>query len=124
MFLVEPVSGQRRHYPSARALGYAIRRGELGPAARIFHEGSERWLPITVHPEYRKAEIEWEAANARALRGRRWTFLAGQGPDAEESRSPANTDPIEVPMLVPDESDSTWLGNAFRSLKHMVRPGV
>jgi hypothetical protein len=124
MFLVEPVSGQRRHYPSPRALGNAIRRGELGPAARIFHEASGQWLPITVHPEYRKAEMEWEAANARALRGRRWTFLSGQRPEAEEPGSTIGAKPIDVPMLVPDEPESNWLGNAFRSLKHMVRPGA
>ena len=124
MFLVEPVSGQRRHYPSPRALGNAIRRGDLGPASRIFHEASGQWLPITVHPEYRKAEMEWEAANVRALRGRRWTFLAGQRPEAEKPDSKTSANPIEVPMLVPDDTESNWLGNAFRSLRHMVRPGA
>ena len=47
MFLVEPRAGERCHYPSARALSAAIRRGELGPHARIFHQTTSRWLPIS-----------------------------------------------------------------------------
>ena len=126
MFLVEPASGQRCHFNSARALGSAIRRGDLGPQARIFHQTSGRWLPITVHPEYRKVESEVEESSSRSLHGRRWTFLperprsAGAGP-APSSKAGA---PVEIPMLVPGEADESWLGTAFRSLKHLAWPGA
>lgn len=126
MFLVEPEPGQRCHYTSARSLGVAIRRGELGPEARIFHQASNRWLPITVHPEYQKVESEWEEASARHLRRRRWTFLperaaAGHEPMTEAAAPAA---PVPMQLLVPGEEQTSWLGSAFRSLLHLARPGV
>ena len=75
MFLVEPASGRRCSYRSAGALGEAIRRGEVGPEARIFHKTTQRWLPISVHPEYRKVESDREALNSQ-WREWEWTFLA------------------------------------------------
>ncbi len=122
MYLVEPEAGQRCHYTSARALGAAIRRGELGPQARIFHQTSDRWLPITVHPEYRRAESEWEESSARQLRARRWTFLAERSRTEEtKPESPHSASPVAVPMLVSDEPETSWLGSAFRSLRQLTR---
>ena len=125
MYLVEPQPGQRCHYTSARALGGAIRRGELGPDARIFHQASSQWLPITVHPEYRRAESEWEEQSARQMRGRRWTFLSERPetlePEAEAARP---RDAAPVPMLVPGGPEPSWLGSAFRNLMHLARPGA
>jgi hypothetical protein len=121
MFLVEPASGRRCHFSSARALGAAIRRGELGPEARIFHQTTSRWLPITVHPEYRKAELEWEESSARKFSGRRWTFLAdpaGQDPLEMISPSPA---PDPGPILIPGDGEPSWLGSAFRHLLQLAR---
>ena len=125
LFLVEPESGQRCRYSSARELGVAIRRGELGPQAKIFHQKSSQWLPISVHPEYRRAESECEEGSARELRERRWTFLSE--PSAESDRpvaeSPAPDYPGAVPMLVPGEGEKSWLGSAVRHLLHLGRPG-
>jgi len=126
LFLVEPESGQRCHYSSARALGVAIRRGELGPHAKIFHQASSQWLPISVHPEYRKAESDWEEGSARQLRGRRWTFLSGPPPESDspvvDSHQPDY--PGMVPLLVPGEGESSWLGSAVRHLLQLARPGI
>lgn len=125
MFLVEPESGQRRHYSSPSALGAAIRRGELGPQARIFHQASNQWLPITVHPEYRRAESDWEQGSIGRLRTRGWTFFPEQ---------PAESDPLLAfapppesrpgPALIPGDPEPSWLGSAFRHLFHLARPGV
>jgi hypothetical protein len=126
LFLVESESGQRCHYSSARALGVAIRRGELGPQARIFHQTSSQWLPISVHPEYRRAESESEEGSARQLRARRWTFLSEppreNDPPVTDSRQPDY--PGMVPLLVPGEGETSWLGSAVRHLLHRARPGV
>jgi hypothetical protein len=126
LFLVEPESGRRCHYPSARALGVAIRRGELGPQAKIFHQTSNQWLPISVHPEYRRAESEWEEGSARQLRARRWTFLSE--PPVENDRPAADSMapdyPGMVPILVPGEGETSWLGSAVRHLLHLGRSGV
>ncbi len=126
MFLVEPESGQRCHYSSARALGAAIRRGELTPQARIYHQTSNRWLPITVHPEYRRAESDWEQRSARRLLGRRWTYFTE--PPLEDdplvAASPPPADPACPPLLVPGEFEPSWLGSAFRHLLQLARPGT
>jgi hypothetical protein len=126
LFLVEPESGQRCHYSSARALGVAIRRGDLGPQAKIFHQASSQWLPISVHPEYRKAESDWEEGSARQLRARRWTFLsetpAENNRPVSESMTPDY--PGKVPILVPGEGERSWLGSAVRHLLHLARTGT
>ena len=126
MFLVEPESGQRCHYSSARALGAAIRRGELGPQARIFHQAANQWLPITVHPEYRRAESDWEQGSVRRLRTRGWTFFPEMpiedDPLLAVAPPAANAGP--GPMLIPGDGEPSWLGSAFRHLLQLARPGV
>jgi hypothetical protein len=128
MFLVEPESGQRCHYSSARALGAAIRRGELGPQARIFHQASSQWLPITVHPEYQRAEEEWEQSSVNRLRHRGWTFFPGTDASAESDGDPlvALTPPSEpaAQVLIPGDGEPSWWGTAFQRLFHLTRPGV
>ena len=129
MFLVEPESGQRRHYSSARALGAAIRRGEVGPQARIFHQASNQWLPITVHPEYQRAEEEWEQSSVDRLRHRAWTFFPVGSEDRSEQerdRSVALTTAREprLPVLIPGDGEPSWWGTAFQRLIHMARPGA
>jgi hypothetical protein len=123
LFLVEPESGQRCHYSSARALGVAIRRGELGPQAKIFHQASNQWLPISVHPEYRRAESDSEEGSARQLRARRWTFLSEPPADRPAAESLAPDYPGAVPIMVPGEGEKSWLGSAVRHLLHLGRPG-
>lgn len=127
MFLVEPESGQRCHYSSARALGAAIRRGELGPQARIFHQASNQWLPITVHPEYRRAESEWEQGTVHRLRTRGWTFFPELPPQNDPLLAmapPPAPAPDSAPVLIPGDGEPSWLGSAFRHLLHLAKPGV
>jgi len=129
MFLVEPESGQRCHYSSARMLGAAIRRGELGPQARIFHQASNQWLPITVHPEYQRAEEEWEQSSVHRLRHRGWTFFPGTA-EGQPEADPllALTSPPEPPaqVLIPGDGEPSWWGTAFQRIFHfhLTRPGV
>lgn len=125
MFLVEVAEGQRNHYPSVHALGAAIRCGELGPRARIFHQSSSQWLPITVHPEYRRAETEWEEDVARRWRARGWTFFS-EKPSEAEARDPASppADPTELPGHHGDTAAKPHrfrLGPAVRRLLHRDR---
>jgi hypothetical protein len=126
LFLVEPESGQRCHYACARALGVAIWRGALGPQGIILHQKSRPWVPISVHPEYRRAESDVEEGSARELRARRWTFLSE--PAAENDPPVANAAapdyPGAVPLMVPGEGETSWLGSAVRHLLHLGRSGV
>ena len=127
MFLVEQESGQRAHYSSARALGAAIRRGELGPQARIFHQTANQWLPITVHPEYRRAESEWEQGSIRRLQGRGWTFFPETPPAPESDPLLAVAPPPEelpAPILIPGDGAPSWWSSAWRHLRQLAKPGV
>jgi hypothetical protein len=126
MFLVEPKSGERCHYRSAQALGVAIRRGELGAEARIFHSATNRWLSITVHPEYRQAELERQERSARWMDQRQWTFLA-ERPDATGDALFAPIPPGKPAgrlVLLPGATSHSWLGLAFRRVLRMARAGV
>ncbi len=120
MFVVEPGSGKNKGYASARELGAAIRRGELGPQARIYHRATDRWLPITVHPEYRRAAAEREQRSARELQGRQWTFLHdsahGNGSAVPGPSSPAGSGPA----LIPGDPEPSWLGMTFRRLRNLA----
>lgn len=129
MYLVEPEPGQRCHYSSARALGAAIRRGELGPQARIFHQAANQWLPISVHPEYRRAESEWEQGTVHRVRTRGWTFFPELAPEVDPllgiARPPEGfVEEASGPMLIPGDGEPSWLGSAFRHLLHLAKPGV
>jgi hypothetical protein len=120
MFVVEPGSGKSKGYSSARELGAAIRRGELGPQARIYHRTTDRWLPITVHPEYRKAAAERERKGARELQGRHWTFLPGS---PTEEAVPAPQLGVQAPSgleLIPGDPPASWLGSTFRRLRGLA----
>jgi hypothetical protein len=127
MFLVEPESGQRCHYSSPRALGAAIRRGELGPQARIFHQASNQWLPITVHPEYHRAEEEWEQSSVHRLRHRGWTFFPGasDGPPQDDpllALAPPR-EPAPQVLIQGEREPSRW-GSALQRILHLARPGA
>jgi hypothetical protein len=125
MFLVEVAEGRRNHYSSARALGAAIRCGELGPQARIFHAATSQWLPITVHPEYRRAESEWEEDVARRWRARGWTFFsdkaAGEDGAAAMAVSTVETTPAPPSDRMPAKAQGFRLGPAMRRLLHRDR---
>jgi hypothetical protein len=118
MFLVEPKSGQRCHYGSARALGAAIRRGELGAGARIFHQRTNRWLPITVHPEYRRAAADREERTAAQWRERPWTWLAERPVhDAvADTFQPIPNRSSSTLVLLPPRGGRSWLGTLRRLL--------
>jgi hypothetical protein len=122
MFLVEVAEGRRNHYPSAHALGAAIRCGELGPQARIFHQSSSQWLPITVHPEYRRAETEWEEDVARRWRARGWTFFSDKSSETETrgqlSSAPASAEPPGHSDARAERPHRFRLGPAVRRLLH------
>jgi hypothetical protein len=125
MFLVEVAEGRRNHYSSARALGAAIRCGELGPGARIFHAASSQWLPITVHPEYRRAESEWEEEVARRWRARGWTFFSDKtaGEDRVEPTPVAAAEPARAAQSdgMSAKAQGFRLGPAVRRLLHRDR---
>ena len=124
MILVELDSGTEELYKSPAELAAAIRRGTVGPNSRIYHRGSSRWLPITVHPEFRKAAAERESQPLPPLRRKQWTFLKS---DSQEEQSATDSPPMEAssgdlaePAEPNHEPRPRWrgvFGRAFRKLR-------
>jgi hypothetical protein len=63
MYRIEVAPGEEAVFRTIEELAVAIRNGVVTPRARIFHHASEKWLPIGLHPHYKKA-LEMPAANA------------------------------------------------------------
>jgi hypothetical protein len=87
MFLVEIKAGREAVYDSVKDLAEAIRRGEVGPQARIFHRASSNWIPITLHPEFKKAAAKRARESLPPLPRSQWTFL-GVEPKGREIDEP------------------------------------
>jgi hypothetical protein len=54
MYLIELTSGTEQLFRSSEALVAAIRSGEVASSMRIFHRASAKWIPVTLHPLYRR----------------------------------------------------------------------
>ena len=117
MFLVEPASGRPKAYGSVHELGAAIRRGELNAQARIFHRATARWLPITVHPEYRRVAAEHERRSAAALQMRQWTYLSGEPAPPELPADPPRVDGSAAEQ----QRECSWLGTTVRRLRNIAQ---
>ncbi len=125
MFVVEQGSGKDQVYASARELAAAIRRGELGAEARIYHRATAQWLPITVHPEYRRVTAERDRIASLQLRDRHWTFLPNGGPREGPGSAPAPAvarpaDHASGPVLIPGDPEPSWLGSTLRRLRNLA----
>jgi hypothetical protein len=65
MYRIEFEPGDVGVFRSVEELATAIKSGVITPRARIFHQASDKWLPIEFHPHYRKA-LEMVASGAVA----------------------------------------------------------
>ena len=63
MYRIEVAPGEETVFRTIEELAVGIRNGVITPRARIFHHASEKWLPIGLHPHYKKA-LEMPAASA------------------------------------------------------------
>jgi len=115
MYLVELESGKDTVYPSTVALTAAIRRGELDSTARIYHRATCQWLPITVHPEFRRRMGARERRTSGPAARRQWTFLR-----EETVEAPAPEPATPGPVLIEGDAPPTWretVGLTFRRLR-------
>jgi hypothetical protein len=121
MILIELDTGNEELFKSSEELAAAIRRGTIGPKSRIYHRGSARWLPITVHPEYRKAAAERRSEPQPPLKRKQWTFLGTSrqdeqlDPDSSSSSesSPGSSEAIEMSEKSSRPGWRRALGKAF-----------
>jgi hypothetical protein len=114
MYLVDLGFGEEALFRSGNELAEAIRRGIVGEQSRIYHRTRATWLPITVHPEYRRITAEHPAVPPTTSSQRQWTFMRGE--EAGAIRAPAPDPPTQEVIVMPEASRS-WrqsLGSAFR----------
>ena len=55
MYRIEVTPGEETVFRTMEELAVAIRNGLVTPRARIYHNASQKWLPIGLHPHYKKA---------------------------------------------------------------------
>jgi hypothetical protein len=63
MYRIEVVPGEETVFRTMEELAVGIRNGLITPRARIYHNASQKWLPIGLHPHYKKA-MELPAASS------------------------------------------------------------
>ncbi len=63
MYRIEVAPGEETVFRTIEELAIGIRNGVVTPRARIYHQASQKWLPIGLHPHYKKA-LEMPAASA------------------------------------------------------------
>jgi hypothetical protein len=108
MILVHVPSGGQRQYGSPDELVDAIRRGELDPDARIYHRAAARWLPITVHPEFRRRIAERLPEPLPPLARTKWTFFATESSEQEAHSAPEPAGPARQDAIPQEKPASGW----------------
>ena len=112
MYLVDLGFGKETLFRSGPELAEAIRRGIVGEQCRIYHRTRATWVPITVHPEFRRITAEHAVPRPAGAPRRHWTF---RPPEAGEAApTPPASPPQEVMVLPPARSWRQSLGSAFR----------
>lgn len=53
MYRIRLASGEEQTYRSIQELTAGVQRGEVSSSASIYHQRTDRWLPIESHPHYR-----------------------------------------------------------------------
>ena len=111
MYLVDLGLGEEKLFRSGAELAEAIRRGIVGEQSRIYHRARATWLPITVHPEYRRITAEHPAMPSSQ---RQWTFMRAEEADAIPAPVPGSPTPEVIVMPQATRSWRQSLGSAFR----------
>ena len=55
MYRIELAPGEETVFRTIEELAVGMRNGVVTPRARIYHNASQKWLPIGLHPHYKKA---------------------------------------------------------------------
>src|SRR5918996_1141804 len=63
MYRIELAPGEETVFRTIEELAVGIRNGVVTQRSRIYHNASQKWLPIGLHPHYKKA-LEMPAASA------------------------------------------------------------
>jgi hypothetical protein len=66
MYRIELARGEETVFRTIEELATAIRNGVVTTRARIYHNASQKWLPIEFHPHYKKA-LELPAGSSHSV---------------------------------------------------------
>jgi hypothetical protein len=131
MYLIEIHPGTEILYHSVEELRAAIHSGQVTSQARIYHRNSAMWVPITVHPEYKKATAEGEPLGLPRIKRKRWTFFASG--DAEEpvrgappgavNNGETRAEPEPYPMLLPEGGKPRFRQLVRGAMRRLRIPG-
>src|SRR5215212_4260714 len=55
MYRIELAPGEETVFRTIEELAVAVRNGLVTPRCRIYHNASQKWLPIEFHPHYKQA---------------------------------------------------------------------
>jgi hypothetical protein len=89
MYLVELRPGKEEVYRTLEEFTAAIRRGDVIWQSRIYHQAASMWIPITLHPQFRKIAGERRADPPWPPLRRRWTFDRNDTPEERPVFNPA-----------------------------------
>lgn len=130
MYLVELQPGTEVLYNSVAELQAAIRSGDVGSQSWIYHRASSTWVPITVHPEYKRAGGGHSLLELPPLKRKRWTFFNAEGVDEAVAvaqpvqASSAEPKPAPPPTLVP-QAEKAGIRQILRGAMRWLRvPGA
>jgi hypothetical protein len=100
MYRIELSPGEETVFRSIEELAVAIKRGIVTPRARIYHNASNKWLPIQFHPHYRTA-LEMPLSQSALVAG------PSAKPLSSLTLEPPGVDaPGQSPVSLPSSSDA------------------
>lgn len=114
MYLVELQPGTEVLYNSVAELTSAIRSGDVGSQSWIYHRASSTWVPITVHPEYKRVSGEPLPLELPPLKRKRWTFFNAEGVD----------EPVTIAQPVHASRAEIKPGAASALVPQVEKPGL
>ncbi len=83
MYRIELSPGEETVFRTVEELATGVRNGLVTPRARIYHNASQKWLPIEFHPHYKKAlELLPRRSGERPV-------ISGERPAIAEMPTPA-----------------------------------
>jgi hypothetical protein len=99
MYRIELRPGQEASYQSFDEFAAAVQSGTVSADARVWHGASSKWLPITVHPHYKRAL----AAPARPAPAPAPAHVAAAPAEpAPVAQAPVEAAPVaQVPVATP-----------------------
>jgi hypothetical protein len=104
MYLVELQPGQEAVYGTLTDFIDAVRRGEIGWHSRIYHRAKSTWIPVALHPHFRKVAGERPADPPRPAPRRQWTFLRVDPDEDDPAPTPAAAASSPEPASGPEAS--------------------